>query len=205
MSDLDRALAEISMIRSQMARSIEFRGLGAATLAATGVLALMAAAAQTLWMHDPAGHIVQYLWLWIGIAGVSAVLIAAEASTRAVRAHSGLAQEMILNAVEQFSPAAIAGALLTAVLFRAAPAELWMLPGLWQVVFSLGLFASRRCLPPAIGLAGAWYLASGLACLAAGDSAYALAPWQMGLPFGCGQLLIAAIVYLHNGESDGAA
>jgi hypothetical protein len=80
-----------------------------------------------------------------------------------------------------------------------------MLPGLWQVVFSLGLFASRRCLPSAIGLAGAWYLASGLACLAAGDGAQALAPWLMGLPFGVGQLLIAAIVYLHNGEDDGAA
>jgi hypothetical protein len=205
MADLDRALAEISMIRSQMARSIEFRGLGAATLVATGVLALAAALAQTWWIKDPVNQIAQYLWLWIGIAAVSALLIAVEASTRAVRAHSGLAQEMVLNAVEQFLPAAAAGALLTAVLFRAAPAELWMLPGLWQVVFSLGLFASRRCLPSAIGLAGAWYLASGLACLAAGDGAQALAPWLMGLPFGVGQLLIAAIVYLHNGEDDGAA
>lgn len=205
MTDLDRALAEISLIRSQMARSIEFRGLGAATLAATGVLALAAAAAQALLIDDPADHIITYLWLWIGVAALSALLIAAEALTRAVRVHSGLAQEMILNAVEQFLPAAVAGLLLTAVLFKAAPAVLWMLPGLWQVVFSLGLFASRRCLPSAIGLAAAWYLASGLACLAAGDGPHVLAPWFMGLPFGVGQLLIAAIVYRHNGEDDGAA
>ena len=205
MADLDRALAEIAMIRCQMARSIEFRGLGAATLVGTGVMALAAAAAQELWIRDPANHIVAYIWLWIGVAALSALMIAGEASTRAVRAHSGLAQEMILNAVGQFSPAAVAGALLTAVLYRAAPAVLWILPGLWQVVFSLGIFASRRSLPAAIGLAGGWYLASGLTCLAIGDGANALSPWLMGLPFGVGQSLMAAVIY-HNGRgTDGEA
>jgi hypothetical protein len=205
MNELDRALAEISMIRGQMARSLEFRGLGAATLAGTGVLALVAALAQALWIRDPDRDIGTYLCLWIGVAVLSALLIAAEMTTRAVRAHSGLAQEMIFNAVEQFLPAAVAGASLTAVLFVAAPTALWMLPGLWQIVFSLGLFASRRCLSPAIGLAGVWYLMSGLACLMIGDGAQAFAPWVMGLPFGLGQLLIATIVYRHDGEPVGTA
>jgi len=205
MADLDRALADIVMIRSQMARSIEFRGLGPATLAGTGVLALLGSVAQAWWIGDPAGDIAAYLWLWVGIAALSALLIAAEAATRAVRAHSGLAQEMIRNAAEQFAPAAIAGALLTTVLFRAAPAVLWMLPGLWQLVFSLGIFASRRSLPRGVGLVGVWYLASGLACLALGDGACALAPWMMGLPFGIGQALIAVVVYHHGRGSDGEA
>jgi hypothetical protein len=205
MADLDRALAEISLIRCQMARSTEFRGFGPATLAGTGALALAAAAAQAFWISDAAGQIAAYLCLWLGTAALSALMIAAETATRAVRAHSGLAQEMILNAIEQFAPAAVAGALLTAVLFRAAPAELWMLPGLWQVVFSLGIFASRRSLPAGTGLAGAWYLASGLACLAVGDGPCALAPWMMGLPFGVGQALVAAVVYHHGGGSGGEA
>jgi hypothetical protein len=205
MADLDRALAEISMIRCQMARSMEFRGLGAATLAGTGVMAVVAATAQGLWIGDPASHIAAYIWLWIGIAACSALMIAAETSTRAVRAHSGLAQEMIINAVGQFSPAAVAGALLTAVLYRAAPAALWMLPGLWQVVLSLGIFASRRSLPAGIGLVGAWYLASGLSCLAIGDGAYVLSPWLMGLPFGVGQSLMALVIYQSGQGSNGEA
>jgi len=48
MRDLEKALADISEIRSQMARGTEFRGYGPATLAATGGLALLAAAGQAL-------------------------------------------------------------------------------------------------------------------------------------------------------------
>jgi hypothetical protein len=203
--DLDKALAEITLIRSQMARGMEFRGLGVATLAATGVLALAAAAAQALWLAEPARHVERYLALWIGVAALAVILIGIETATRTARAHSGLAQEMILAAVEQFVPAAAAGALITFVLYAAAPAVLWMLPGLWQIVFALGVFASRRVLPPAIAMAGIWYLASGLACLADGQGENALSPWAMGLPFGIGQALIALIVHCHKGEADGEA
>ena len=54
---------------------------------------------------------------------------------------------MIHAATEQFIPAGVAGVLLTVVLYRFAPENLWMLPGLWQIVFSLGLFAACRSLP----------------------------------------------------------
>jgi hypothetical protein len=205
MGDLEKALAEITQIRSQIARGTEFRGLGTATLAATGGLALLAAAAQALWLEDPARQVEAYLALWLGVAAASILLIGIETVTRTMRVHSGLAQEMILAAVEQFLPAAAAGALLTAVLFQAAPSTLWMLPGLWQIVFSLGIFASRRSLPPVIVLAGLWYLATGLACLAFAGGAEAFSPWAMGLPFGIGQTLIAGIVHRHGGEADGEA
>jgi hypothetical protein len=206
MGELEKALAEITLIRSQIARGTEFRGLGAATLAATGVIALLAAAAQTLWLEAPARHVEAYLALWLGVAAVSIILIGIQTVTRSARVHSGLAQEMILAAVEQFLPAAAAGALLTAVLFQVEAAALWMLPGLWQIVFSLGIFASRRALPPAIVLPALWYLATGLACLAFASGTQAFSPWAMGLPFGIGQALIAAVIaHRHGGESDGQA
>jgi hypothetical protein len=205
MGDLEKALAEITMIRSQIARGTEFRGLGTATLAATGAIALLAAAAQALWLKEPTRHAAAYLTLWLGVAAASITLIGVETMTRTARVHSGLAQEMILTAVEQFLPAAAAGALLTAVLFQVAPEVLWTLPGLWQIIFSLGIFASRRSLPPAIALAGVWYLATGLGCLALASGAQAFSPWAMGLPFGIGQALIAVIVHRHDGEADGEA
>ena len=43
MDDLKKALGDISSIRRQVARATEFRGYGPATLAATGVLAILAA------------------------------------------------------------------------------------------------------------------------------------------------------------------
>jgi uncharacterized membrane protein YhhN len=69
-----------------------------------------------------------------------------------------------------------------------------MLPGLWQVLCSLGLFSSCRFLPRPMIAAGAWCLLAGLSCLALGD-ARALAPWTMGLGFGAGQMLIAVVLW----------
>ena len=133
--------------------------------------------------------------LWIAIAVVSVILAGAEMVARTRRIHSGIADEMIHAATEQFIPAGVAGALLTFILFRNAPQTLWMLPGLWQIVFSLGFIASCRSLPKPMFAIGVWYLASGLACLAYANGEHALSPWAMALPFGVGQLTMAAILY----------
>jgi hypothetical protein len=50
--------------------------------------------------------------------------------------------------------------------------------------------------------AGVWYLAAGLAWLAFANGAHAYSPWAMAVPFGIGQLLIAAVLYWCVGESD---
>ena len=195
MRDLDKALADITEIRSQMARGAEFQGYGPVTVAATGVLAFLAAGAQAIWLPNPAADVFSYVALWVATAAVSIALIGIEMVARSRRIHSGLADEMIHAATEQFIPAGIAGALLTAVLFHSAPESLWMLPGLWQIVFSLGFFASCRSLPRPMRAVGVWYLAMGLASLAFANGAQAFSVWAMALPFGVGQLLMAAILY----------
>ena len=43
--------------------------------------------------------------------------------------------------------------------------------------------------------AGVWYLFTGLACIALADNR-ALSPWAMGIPYGAGQLLVAAILLI---------
>jgi hypothetical protein len=177
-----------------MAHSTEFRGYGPATLAGTGLLAVAAAGAQAFWLPDPVNHMMRYLSIWIGTAVLSAALIGAQMHTRTRRVHSGMADEMIRMAVEQFLPSVGAGALVTLVLARYVPAALWMLPGLWQVVFSLGVFSSCRFLPRPVVAVGAWYLMTGLSCIALADSR-ALSPWAMGIPYGAGQLLVAAILF----------
>jgi hypothetical protein len=202
MDDLNKALGDISSIRRQMARSTEFRGYGPATLAGTGVLAVSAAGLQAVWLPDPANHISAYLSIWIWTAILSAASIGVQMYTRTRRIHSGMADEMIRMAVEQFLPSVGAGALITIVLLRYVPAALWMLPGIWQVIFSLGVFSSCRFLPRPVAAAGAWYLLTGLVCIALADSR-ALSPWAMGIPYGAGQLLVAGILLLSTkGGSD---
>jgi len=201
MKDLERALADIAEIRTQVARGAEFRGYGPMTVAATAVLAVAAGVAQQLWLPDPAAEVVGYLMLWIATAVVCVILIGSEMIARTRWIHSGIADEMIHAATEQFIPAGVAGALLTFVLFRFAPDTLWMLPGLWQLIFSLGFIASCRSLPKPMFAVGVWYLGSGLACLAYAHGAHALSPWAMALPFGVGQLAMAAILYWGVGDT----
>jgi hypothetical protein len=194
MNELSKALGDISSIRRQVAHSTEFRGYGPATLAATSGFAILAAGAQAVWWPDAANHIAAYLVIWISTAILSAGLIGVQTVTRTHRIHSGMADEMIRMAVEQFLPAAGAGVLMTIVLVRAVPSALWMLPGLWQVIFSLGVFSSCRFLSRPMLAAGVWYLLSGLTCIMLAD-VRALSPWAMGIPYGVGQLLIAGILY----------
>lgn len=202
MKDLDRALAEIAAIRSQMARGTEFRGYGPVTVAATGCLAIVAAVIQALWLPDPASDVFSYVSLWVITAASSAVLIGMEMVARSRRIHSGMADAMILAATEQFVPAGVAGALLTFVLLRFAPASLWMLPGLWQIIFSLGFLASCRSLPRPMYAVGVWYLVAGLTGLVLASDGHGFSLWAMAIPFGIGQFLMAAILYLSAGEND---
>jgi hypothetical protein len=201
MTNLDKALADITAIRTQMARGAEFRGYGPATVAATGCVALAAAAVQALFLPEPSANVLAYLALWIATAAACVVLIGIEMVGRSRRIHSGLADEMIWAATGQLIPAGVAGALLTLVLFRVAPQTLWIVPGLWQIVFSLGFFASCRSLPRPMYAVAIWYLAAGLGSLAIGGEAGALSPWIMGIPFGIGQFLMAAVLYFSR-ESD---
>jgi hypothetical protein len=200
MNDLNQALDDISSIRRQVARSTEFRGYGPATLAATGLFAILAGGLQALWITDPVGHISAYLGIWIATAVVSAALTWVQMYRRTRRIHSAMSEEMIQEAVEQFLPAAGAGMLLTIVVVRYVPAALWMLPGLWQVNFGLGVFSSCRFLPRPMLAAGAWYLLTGLACIALGNGR-ALSPWAMAVPYGAGQFLVAGVLFFSRREA----
>jgi hypothetical protein len=195
MNDLYKALGDISSIRRQVASTTEFRGYGPATLAATGVFAILAAGAQALWLPDPGNHISAYLSIWIATAVLSAGLTGVQMYTRTRRMHSGMSNEMLRMAVEQFLPSVGAGLLVAIVILRYVPLAAWMLPGLWQVIFSLGVFSSCRFLPRPMVAAGVWYLLTGLSCLSMGGNR-ALSPWTMGISYGAGQLLVAAILFL---------
>jgi hypothetical protein len=202
MRDLDKALADIFAIRSQIAAGTAFRGYGPATIAATGILALATAILQHLWLRDPTSQPLIFFAAWAIAALVSAVLIGVEMLARSRREHQGLADAMVYQAVEQFLPAGAAGVLLSAMLTKFAPEALWMLPGLWQLLVSLGIFASTRSLPRTVALAGAWYFLVGFATLVLASGTHTLSPWTMGLPFAIGQLFMAAILYFASGEHD---
>lgn len=194
--ELHEALTQISQIRQQVARTETFRGYRALPVAFSGLLALTAAVAQSLWVPDPLQDLGAYLTLWVGAALLSMLATGVEMVWHCWYARSTLTRSTTLLAVGQFLPSIVAGGLVMIVLVRFAPQSLWMLPGLWAILFSLGILASYRLLPPATFWVGVFYLAAGCLCLALAQEKYALSPWAMGLPFGLGQLLAAGVLYL---------
>jgi hypothetical protein len=202
MRDLDKALADILTIRSQIAAGTAFRGYGPAAVAATSGVALITAVLQFLWLDDPTGRPLVFFSGWAAAALLSGAMIWIEMLARSRRHHSGLADAMIHQAIEQFLPAAIAGVLLAMMLWKFAPETLWMLPGLWQVLVSLGVFASVRSLPRTVALAGAWYFVAGFTSVLLASQSHTLSPWIMGLPFVIGQLLMAALLHFASGDND---
>lgn len=193
--ELREALTQIAEIRRQMAKADVFRGYRSAPVAFSGLLALVAAFAQRRLVADPTQDIAAYLTLWIGTAALCVAAVAAEMIVRTYLTHDRAYLEPMRLAVELFLPSMIAGVLVTAVIARHSPQDVALLPGLWQVFFSLGVFASARLLPRAIFAIGGFYLCSGVAVLILSRGAISLEPWCMGLPFAVGQLAAAAILY----------
>jgi hypothetical protein len=202
---LDEALRQISDIRRQMARAEVFRGYRAATVGFSGIAGLAGAAIQPGWVASPEVGLGRYLGLWLGVATVSVVVAGAEVYGRARRAGPGLARQHTLLAVEQFAPFVIVGGLLTLCVYRGAPDVAWILPGLWSLIYGLGVFASRAVLPRQAFWVGAYYVLCGCGCLMLGRGENVLSPWQMGISFGGGQLLSAAILYWTLERTDGTA
>ena len=203
--ELRDALAQITEIRTQIARNETFRGYRAATVGLSGLLALAGAAAQARWLPEPAQHLTAYLALWFGLAAVSLAVVSAEMAARSYWYASPLARQLTLLAVEQFVPSLVAGGLLTAAVVLTAPEAAWLLPGLWAVVFSLGVLASCRLLPGMTFLIGVYYLVGGIAALALARGEAAFSPWAMAGNFGGGQLLAAAILYFTLERNDDKA
>ena len=165
---------EISAIRRQMARSEQFRGYRAAPVAISALLAFVGGAAQGALIPAPMEHLDQYLTLWIAVAIVSFGLCVGTVWLRNRRAAGRLHHETTRLALGQFFPCLVAGGLLTIVVARTAPHVAWMLPGLWAILFSMGLFASWRLLPSGILGVAIYFLASGLFALA----------WSQGIEHG---------------------
>ncbi len=193
--ELRDALAQIAEIREHVARTETFRGYRSAIVAFSAMVAWGAAGIQAFWIGNPADSLFAWLALWITAAAICVVATGAEMAIRSRRQASPWAARQTWLAVEQFAPCLIAGGLITVTIARFSPETAWMLPGVWAVLFSLGIFASCRLLPRATFWVGAYYLFAGVLALALARGEHAFSPWAMIATFGVGQTMAAGVLY----------
>ncbi len=190
-----QASVQIAEIQRRLTAAQTFRGYRAQTVALTGIVALAVSAVQPVWLPQPAT--MPYLWLtlWVLTAALCGTGVAGELALRCWRAGSAWHTRLTLSAAVRFLPCVVAGGALTVTLAATAPQTLWMLPGLWAILFSLGIWSSMTGLPREIAGAGLYYLVAGVACLVWARGEAAFAPLAMGLTFGGGQLLTAVLLH----------
>jgi hypothetical protein len=198
--ELRDAIDQISTIRTQLAATERLRSLRAVPVAVSGLLALLAALAQTWWLADPLEYPRRYLLLWCGAALASAIVASAIVVRRVTRSSDSLSAANARLAALQFMPCLVAGAVVTWFVVTRMYDRLWLLPGLWQLLFGLGNLAAHRLLPAPAFLVGVMFLGSGTCCLWFEERA--LEPWAMGLPFAAGQLSLAAILWWHHERAE---
>ncbi len=191
---VDDALRQIEVIHDQLDKSEAYRGLQVGGVAAAGVLGLVAAAAQ-----DRLVDADQFITYWVAVATVGAVLSGASALYAFLRLEDAWTRRKTARLFSQFFPALVAGAVVTWVF---AQAELTLyLPGLWSLVFGLGVLAARPHLPRAIGWVSLFFLACGCGLLFWTTQGVPLSGWQVGGVFGLGHLA-SAYVLSRNLERD---
>lgn len=194
--ELRDALTQITQIRQQMAASQTFRGYRAATTAFSALVALAAAYVQDRVLPERDRYSWHMLYLWLAAAMLSLLVVGSEMIVRYRRSQSVLQRELTLVAVEQFVPCLVAGALMTFVLSHVTNQDsIFLLPGMWGILFSLGVFASRRVLPRGTFVVAAWYMLAGVLCLGLRWEPKFDFARQMALTFGGGQLLAAGVLY----------
>jgi len=193
--ELREALNQIAEIRHRLTESELFHGYRALPVAVSAMFALMGGWLQPLIVPEPVRDVRSYVLFWTGIAVLSMAVAGATIVLRDCLAGPSHTRALTWIALRQFVPCLLSGAVVTGVIVRLAPESAWLLPGLWQLFFAQGIFASCRILPRTIYLAGGFYFFAGSLNFFIWHEGDRLSPGAMALPFGIGQLLVASILY----------
>jgi len=191
--DVPSALDRIEEIHAQIAKGEVFRGYRPVPVALAGAAGLAAGWLQpkVVSATDDLG----FLAFWLTVAALNVLLNAAVIATGYLRCRDVFVRRHTRQVVGQLLPALAAGGAVSLALPVADPGLVRLLPGLWALLFGLGLFASRPYLARATGWVALFFLLAGAALLAAPMPGLARLGLAHGAVFGLG--LLAAAVVLH--------
>ncbi|MCB2076291.1 MAG: hypothetical protein KDE55_01195 [Novosphingobium sp.] len=195
MNDVERALSEISDIRSRMAASTRFRGYAPEAVAISGLLSFVVMLAMMIWPERFAASDIQQALLWGAVMLAGSLTIFGEVIGRTRRQHGGMAEAMLRGAMRTVLPISLVCLVPALVVILHAPQVAWLLPGLWQMLIGVAAFASYSSMPRGIVWPASWYLLTGAAVTLVSASDNALSPLLCGIPFIVGHIWIAWLLH----------
>ncbi len=190
---LTRAVSQISEIHEHLVKGEVYRGYRALPIAASGLVGLAAALLQPafVWPGGPAG----FVGYWLVVAAIAGLTGMGEIPFNYLFRDDAEARRRTRRVVGQFAPCLAAGVAAGWAFAAVGRPAIDLLPGVWTLIFALGVFASRPYLPRATGWVGLFYFLAGAYLLV--DTANSLhhAAWRLAGTFAVGQLATALVLY----------
>lgn len=195
------ALERLDEIHDQLAKAEVYPGFRVPGVALAGGVGLLAAAVQPMvgGADSPAG----FVGYWVTVAVVCGLLGAGAAVHSYAVREDEFERRRTRRVVAQFFPCLAAGGVLTLALVRGGPELVRFLPGLWAVVFGLGIVSARPYLPRGTGGVGLFYLAAGSLLVLRAVDVFGLSGGSVGGVFGLGHLATAVVLYVRRDRADG--
>jgi len=193
--EIDKALEQLEEIHNHVQRSEVYRGYRSIFTAALGFVALAAAYLQPKFVE--LDHPLSFVYFWVTVGVINFLLPSCQILFHYVIYETSLERKKTRLAVGQFLPCLFAGAFLTFAICKTSEAFIVFLPGLWSILFGMGVYASKPYLPGVIHWMAASFFMGGMVLLALVPSGESLSPWGMGLNFSLGLIVGACILYFN--------
>lgn len=200
--NIHQALSDIAEIRAQLDRTEAYRGFRSTAIGISVLIVIAGAMAQSVSVADPNTQIDKYLTIWFVVAVSSICAAAIEMSVRSRISKNELVNRMHWSLVWQMSPCLLVGFIVTLLIadhaFENPSGDrglMWALPGIWSLLYSLGLFSCQRQLPIQAKYVAIYLLLAGILVLAWNWRTGVPEGWQMIALFGVAHFLLALILY----------
>ncbi len=197
---LHEALSDIAEIKAVLDRNQSYRGFRSIAIGISAALVLLGAFVQL--HYDITRFPSRYLQVWLCVATASLAVTVVEMIVRGRISNDLVVWKMHGRVATSLAPSFFVGALVTAALvidtrntLTLSRDNVWLLPGVWALIYSLGLFNCCNLLHRTTRFAACYFLISGFLYLVLNWNYRVVEAWQMVAIFGVGQLLLAAILY----------
>lgn len=202
---LENAISDLALIQTRLQASEKVTCFRWLTTLIGGLIGSLAAWIQHWWVPHPVQQPMSYLIYWSSIAALVGSVSAVEIVYRYHHRSTDMRRRQTREALLDFAPSVVVSAVLSYFLVAAQPAYAQLLPSIWMLCFSLGLLNLRRKLPTATLYVAAYFFVASIVAIRLIDSTYSMSGWVMGVSFGPGQMLLAAVLFFGVKESSHGA
>lgn len=193
MTRLTDALSCLADIHAHLAKGEVYRGLESRPVLWSGLLGLSAAIAQPILFPIVDARL--FVYYWLVVAGAAALIGISGAVLSYYLDDDSIARRRARIVAGQFTPCVAAGVFIPLAMLSILDQTVGLLPGLWAVLYAMGLFAARPYLPHHIGWVALYFLVAGTLLIQILPRDAVPSPWYIAGVFSVGQGALAYVLH----------